>query len=151
MCNIVNESVNRQRERSFHSFYSYALLPLNICQFGRVQNEWTHFWRVENIREYFRRVESTFKAPCIFLDASHTFWTRRRNFLLYFNVIFDASYIFPTRPERHWIRVAYFHDASKMYRTRRQNMLLYFNVILDASCKFATRRKLHLWLLRQNN
>ena len=81
------ESVNRQRERYFYSFYSYALLPLNICHFERVQNKSTYFRSVENIRKYFVRFESTFKAPC-------TFWTRRRNMLLHFNVIvhiFDAS------------------------------------------------------------
>ena len=86
-----------------------------------------------------------------FHHASKMYKTRHRNMLLYFNVILDASCTFSTRPQRHWIIVAYFHDASKMYRTRHRNMLLYFNAILDASCKFSTRRNLHSWPLRQNN
>ena len=83
----------------------------------------------KNIREYFRSVDSAFKAPCAFLDASYTFWTRRRNILLYFNVIFDAS-------KKTLNYSSIFLRRVKMYRTRRRNMLLYFNVILDAFANF---------------
>ena len=92
ICLIGN--VNRRRERSVHSFYGYALLPLNICHIRRVQNEWTYFRSVESIREYLGRVEYTFNAPC-------TFWMRRRNMLLCFNVISDASCKFSTCRKWH--------------------------------------------------
>ena len=71
------ESVNRTRERTFHLFYSYALLPLN-------KNERTYFRSVEYKREYFGRVQSAFKAPLNILngimhdDATCTFLTRSK-------------------------------------------------------------------------
>ena len=46
-------------------------------------------------------VDSAFKTPCTFLDALCTIRTRSRNILLHFNVIFDASYTFSTRPKIH--------------------------------------------------
>ena len=45
MCNVGNsklKNINRQnRADFFRAFYSYAPLPLNICHFGRGQNERT--------------------------------------------------------------------------------------------------------------
>ena len=91
------------------------LIELNSCHFAHVPNEWTYFRSVENVGAYFGHVKSAFIAPC-------TFWTRRRNMLLFINVIFDASCTFSTCPKWHWSILAYFHDASIMYRTRYWNI-----------------------------
>ena len=105
MCNVAIESVNRHRERSFHSFYSYALLLLSIYHFGRVEMD-------EHIFDASKRSENIFDASNLLLmrrrktgrvymydDASSTFLTLRRDILLYFNDIFNATCTFLTRPK----------------------------------------------------
>ena len=62
VCNVANREGKQRKNAVFHSFYGYALFPLNICHFRRVQNERTYFRSIENIREYFERVQSAFKA-----------------------------------------------------------------------------------------
>ena len=59
-----------------------------------------------------------FKAPC-------TIWTRRRNMLLYFNAIFDASCTFSI-------------DASKMTLNYSSILPRRFENVQDASSKYAT-------------
>ena len=85
---------NKKRKQTKRAAFSFVL---QLCTFTTyyflfwmIQNEQTYSRSIEIIREYFGRVESAFKALC-------TFWTRRQNMLLYFNIIFNASCTFSKR------------------------------------------------------
>ena len=57
-----------------------------------------------DVREYFGRVDSAFKAPCTFLDASCTFWTRRVHFGRVVEISYYILMLFSTR-RAHFRRV----------------------------------------------
>ena len=96
-----------------------------------IQIERAYFRRVENKREYFGRVQSSFKAPLQGLKGiyvgGHVMYIlrRRRNMLLYFNMLF--------------LTVVHIFDASKVtlnynssiFRQRVKN-------VKNASPKYAT-------------
>ena len=67
--------------------------------------------------EYFGRVDSAFEAPC-------TFWTGRRNMLLYFNVIFT--------------RRAHFRCVQNDIELYSSIFLRSVEDVQDASPKYAT-------------
>ena len=138
--NVANTGRKQMKRAVCHSFYSYALISLNICYFGRVKNARACFQRVENKREYFWSVQSAFKAR----------WKPRRVYMYddascpllytcttYLSDIFDASCTFWTHSKCHWIifellfrrRFKNVHDALSKYA-------IICRCYLDASCKF---------------
>ena len=78
ICNVANRERKQTKRALFICstvMYFYHLLFV-ILDASRIKE---HIFEPSKMYENIERVKSAFKAPC-------TFWTRRRNMLIYFNV-----------------------------------------------------------------
>ena len=134
-CNNCNMA-NRERKQAKRAVFSFVLqlctLPLNICYFGRVQNEQTFF---EGSKIYENILDTSNQV------SKHRVHFGRviENVLLYFNFIFDASCTFSTLNYSSIFprRVENVQDASPKYATI---FLFDFGIFWTRLLNLATRQ-----------